>query len=127
MPEVRRNNQPIRQRGVEYQHLFLRTNWLRRWVLIVGEGIAVISGCAYFVPGLPQPVHDMAIPVAVLSGAIALLSVALYDKLDPTSVRICVLSQEAYDSLCERGQLQQDVMYATGENFPTLSRPRENR
>ena len=124
---MRRNNQPMRQPSVEYQRLFLRTNWLRRWVLIVGEGIAVISGCAYFVPGLPHPIHDIAIPVAVLSGAIALLSVAIYDKLDPTVVRTCVLSQEAYDSLSERGQLQQNVMYATGESFPTLSRSTENR
>ena len=90
-------------------------------------GIAVISGCAYFVPGLPHPVHDIAIPVAVLSGAMALLSVAIYDKLDSTVVRICVLTEEAYDLLSERGQLQQDVLYAFGENFPTLSRPRENR
>ena len=109
------------ENSVEYQNLFLRTNWLRRWVLIVGEGIAVISGCAYFVPGLPQPAHDIAIPVAVLSGTIALLSVAVYDKLDPTIGRICVLSQEAYDSLSERGQLQQDVMYLTGDEFPTLN------
>ncbi len=101
--------------NVDRQMLFLRTNWLRRWAIIVGEGIAVISGCGYFVPGLPPPIHAIAIPVAVLSGAIALLSVAIYDKFDPTITRTCSLTQEAYDSLRERGQLSQGVMYTIPE------------
>ena len=106
-------NDQTKQPSLEYQLLFLRTNWLRRWILIVGEGIAVISGCAYFVPIVPDFIHDIAIPVAVLSGTIALLSIAIYDKIDPTVTRHCSLSQEAYDLLKERGQLQQDVFYTT--------------
>ena len=125
---MHRNIQLMKQRSLQYQRLFLRTNWVRRWVLIVGEGIAVISGCAYFIPGLPHPVHEIALPVAVLSGAIALLSVAIYDKFDPTVIRSCLLSQDAYDSLSERGLVQQDVMYFTREELsPTQRRPSANR
>ena len=109
--------------SLEYQRLFLRTHWMRRWMLIIGEGIAVISGLAYFVPGLPQLLHDIAIPVAVLSGATALLSVALYDKLDPTVVRACFLTNEAYSLLQEKKLIHGDVMYMMADDFPTLRRP----
>ena len=103
-----------------YQQWFLRTNWLRRWALIVGEGVAVISGCAYFIPGLPEFINDITIPVAVLSGAVALLLVAIYDKLDPTVLRGCRLTQDVYDSLRENGRLQQDSLYMTSEEgFPS--------
>ena len=101
-----------REHSTKRQQFFLRTNWLRRWVLIVGEGVAVISGCIYFVPILPEFIHNIAIPVAVLSGAIALLSIAIYDKLDPTTVRLCRVDDEAHhDVLDKRGETQQDVMY----------------
>ena len=74
--------------------------------------IAVISGCIYFVPGLPNLVHETAIPVAVVAGASALLLVGIYDKLDTTTVRICrVPTEEAYDSLSERLRTQPDVMF----------------
>ena len=85
--------------------------------MLIGEGIAVISGSLHFVPGLPQAVDDLAIPVAVLSGAMALFLVAIYDKLDPTVVRICTLNQEAYELLKNKGQIQDDVVYATADNF----------
>ena len=69
--------------------------------------------------GCPRFVDDLAIPVAVLSGALALLVVAMYDKLDLTVMRICTLNEETYDLLKKRGRIQQDVFYATGDNFPS--------
>ena len=109
------DGQTFKQHSAEYQHRYLRTNFLRRWVLIIGEGVAVVSGCAYFIPGLPDLINDLAIPVAVLSGAIALLLVAIYDKFDPTTARVCLLTPDAYDLLEEDGQVQQDVMYLFSE------------
>ena len=81
----------------------------------MGEGVAVISGCAYFIPGLPEFINDKTIPIAVLSGAVALLLVAVYDKLDATVLHACVLTREAYDLPKESGQLQQDTIYMTSE------------
>ena len=112
---MQRDNQLEKRPSVKYQNWFLRTNRLRRWVLIVGEGVAVISGCAYFIPGLPEFINDITIPIAVLSGALALLLVAVYDKLDPTVLHVCVLTMDAYDLLRESGQLQQDTIYMTSE------------
>ena len=114
---MRRNRLP-KLHSVRYQNLFLHTHWMRRWVLLVGEGVAVVSSVMYFAPGLPKVVDDLAIPVAVLSGAVALLAVAMYDKFDPTVMRICALNEETYNLLEKRGQIQQDVFYALGDNFP---------
>ena len=106
--------------SVRYQNWFLRTNKFRRWILIVGEGVAVLSGCIYFTPGLPGFTNGITIPIAVLSGALALLLVAVYDKLDPTVMRACLLTQDAYNLLKENDQLQQDTVYMTSnEGFPS--------
>ena len=78
----------------------------------MGEGIAFISGCLYFVPGLPDKFHETAIPVAVVAGAGALLLVAVYDKLDPTTLHVCrTPNEEAYNSLKEQGLTRDGVMY----------------
>lgn len=121
---MQHDGQSVKRPSVKYQQFFLHTSGLRRWVLIVGEGIAVLSGCAYFAPGLPELINNITIPIAVLSGAVALLLVATYDKLDPTILHGCRLTQDAYDLLKENGRLQQDTLYMTfEEGFPFRDNP----
>ena len=70
---------------------FLKTRRAKGWVLVVGEGIAVLAASLSLIPEFPTTFSDKAVPVAVVVGAGALLLVGLSDALDSTHPPIIVI------------------------------------
>ncbi len=77
-------------RRTKVQVFFARMRPLREWIMIAGEGIAVLTAVSVFLPWVPESLKAVAIPFAVISGASALLLVAIFDKLDPTRPPVIV-------------------------------------
>ena len=67
------------------QNWFLRLQPFKGWCLIVGESLALVSAALAVIPGVPSKISENAIPWAVIFGAGALLIVAIFEKIDPTT------------------------------------------
>lgn len=81
---------------------FARMRRWRDWTVIVGEAVAVISATLSFVPGLPGLFGDLGIPIAVVIGSLALLTAAVFDKMDPTKPVFVVGTEPIDEDLLQR-------------------------
>ena len=86
--------------------LFLKTRRAKGWVLVVGEGIAVLAASLSLIPEIPTTFSDKAVPVAVVIGAGALLLVGLSDALDTTHPSIIVIEDSENTPVPPNGTIE---------------------